>query len=152
MKHASRNILIPWGLAAGLWVFGASFASAALPKAAAAKPATNAPPIVLEVPQSAFLVDDAKGMNPFFPKKPTAISPANEPPTPVANLKLLGIIGSPQRRIALINNQSFQVGEEATVAVGNKKQHIRCIAIQDQAVIVEVGPDKQQKKLSLNAD
>jgi type II secretory pathway component PulC len=152
MKHVTHHVLIPWGLATGLWVFGASFASAASPKATAAKPATNTPPAVLEVPQSAFQVDDAKGINPFFPKKKMAISPASEPPTPMANLKLRGIIGSPQRRIALINNQSFQVGEEAAVTIGNKKQHVRCIAIQDQAVIVEVGPDKQQKRLSLNAD
>jgi hypothetical protein len=149
MRRSRHNVPLQWGWVLGSWLLGVCCAWSAQPKAAAAKATTNAPVAVLEIPQSVFVRDNTKGIDPFFPTKGPATT--NSPPVAL-EFKLRGIIGPPLRRIALINNQSFQVGESNSVSVGNRKQLVRCVAIQDQAVMIEVGPERQRKTLFLNVD
>jgi hypothetical protein len=93
------------------------------------------------IPQSVF-VDDERGRDPFFPNstrrqyKPAVpeVTAAVGP----ASLVLLGITGPPERRIALINNQTFLAGEENKVRVPGGSSLVKCEEIRERSVVVTI--------------
>jgi hypothetical protein len=64
-------------------------------------------------------------------------------------LVLKGVSGAANRRLALINNRSFSVGEEAEVVTLGGKVRIRCDAIRDESVVISVGSPPQRVELRL---
>jgi hypothetical protein len=122
---------------AGLVVMGFQSAGAAESRAPTAtlKVGTNA------IPQSVF-VDDERGRDPFFPNstrrqhKPAV--PELIPTVGPASLVLRGITGPPERRIALINNQTFLAGEEAKVRVPGGSSLVKCEEIRERSVVVTI--------------
>ncbi len=118
---------------------------------ASVKGATNAPakPAPIEIPTSQFIIPSTatEGRNPFFPDSlvlPKAIANANTntaaTKAPAATLDLKGISGAGNKRFALINGRTFEVGEEADVGVagGRSKVRVQCISIGEDSVTVEV--------------
>jgi len=118
--------------------------AACLQRAVAAEP--RVPTATLKVgtntiPQSVF-VDDERGRDPFFPNstrrqyKPAVpeVTAAVGP----ASLVLLGITGPPERRIALINNQTFLAGEENKVRVPGGSSLVKCEEIRERSVVVTI--------------
>jgi hypothetical protein len=93
------------------------------------------------IPQSVF-IDDERGRDPFFPNstrrqyKP-AVPEAN-PAVGPASLVLLGLSGPPERRIALINNRNFEVGEENKVRVPGGSSLVKCEEIRERSVVVTI--------------
>jgi hypothetical protein len=123
-----------------LFVLCSGMSTAAVTGAETA-PATLAPR-TNEIPKSVFS-DDEQGRDPFFPKSTRRqLKPAGpDAPKTVgpASLVLLGIIGEPERRIALINNQSFAAGEEQSVRVpGGGSAVIKCVEIRERSVMVTI--------------
>jgi hypothetical protein len=115
---------------------------------------TNAPTKTapIEIPTSNFIIPTsvADGRNPFFPDslaaaKASAINTTNTVSAPVVTLDLKGISG----RFALINNRTFEAGEEADVTIGNNRQkvHVHCISIREDSVTVEVDGVRRELKL-----
>jgi hypothetical protein len=112
----------------------------------------------VEVPQSVFADDADAGRDPFFPRsgrrvasRPTpafAPSPQNPVPTHFSQFKLMGISGTASRRIALINNRTFEAGEEAEIKTLDGKVRIRCLEVKENSVVVLVG-GSQRKEIFL---
>jgi len=96
-----------------------------------AKPAyatTSAPAI----PESVF--NYRAGKDPFFPNR--VVTPTPEP-TKKEIMVLKGITGTPDRRVALINDRTFTKGETGEIKLGTNTFKIRVIDIKDRSVTLE---------------
>ena len=121
------------------------------------KAATNAAPAELEIPKSVFVTPTTpeQGKDPFFPlsrrlwPEPAVVTASitNIPKNIVIQLDLKGISGAVNRRLAIINNQTFEVGEEAEVAVNAGRVKVVCKEIKDESVLVLV--NGQERTLHL---
>jgi len=115
-------------------------------------PATNAAPAEPELPKSLFRIPASpqEGRDPFFPqsalRKPVVIAAANAP-VAIAELELKGISGSAGRRLAIINNRTFEPGEEGTVLTNVGRVRILCKEIAADSVRVIV--NGQERILTL---
>lgn len=65
-------------------------------------------------------------------------------------LTLKGISGPAQKRLALINNQTFGAGESANVQLGDGKVAIKCLEIRESSVLVQFDKSGEKKELFLN--
>jgi hypothetical protein len=115
-----------------------------------------------EIPKSAFIDDVKVGKDPFFPNtarrsgktRVAAIQSDGFTQSPPKNfsdqIKLKGILGSATRRLVLINNHTFAVGEQAEVKTSEGKVKVRCLEIRERSVIVALPGDTQRRELYLN--
>jgi hypothetical protein len=100
-----------------------------------------------------------KGQDPFFPKsrrRKPAPTPTLEavaqaaPAAPVdAILVLKGIVGSANRRLAIINNETLETGETSAVRVPDGRVRLRCLEIGPDYVLIKVEGEDQPKRLEL---
>ena len=126
-----------------------------------ASPAPAPAPVAAEIPQSVFIVptSERQGRDPFFPRTtrlfassaPTVsigVVKTNQPSVAV-ELVLKGISGSPERPLAIINNQTFAVGEENDVVSGARRMRIRCVEINvaAESVTIQVGNERRELRL-----
>jgi hypothetical protein len=114
--------------------------------------ATNAPA------QSVFVMPKGRpeGVDPFFPRSnrpyfgtplPVA-APTNPEPVQVAvDLKLKAISGLPEHRLALINNHTFEAGEEGEIVTTTGRMRIRCLEITQDSAVVQVGTERRELRL-----
>jgi hypothetical protein len=113
------------------WTNGAG----AQPAPAALKVGTNS------IPLSVF-IDDEQGRDPFFPNSTRrqfkAPVPDIAPVVGPTSLVVLGILGEPGNRYALINNQSFRAGEEIRVRIPGGSSLVKCEEIRESSVIVTI--------------
>jgi hypothetical protein len=132
-------------LAAAL--FSPAFATHAAQTPAGAsgpKTATNAVPAEPEPPKSIFVIPSTtrEGRDPFFPqssrlhKSPAVTAGTTNPPPSVVDLQLKGISGVGNRRLAIINNRTFGMGEEGEVSSNVGVVRITCQEIKDDSVRV----------------
>jgi hypothetical protein len=70
-------------------------------------------------------------------------------PACFSQLVLKGITGPKSRRLALINKQTFLVGDEQDVKLDGKVYKVRCLEIRDRSVLVSVLGFDGQKELPL---
>ena len=117
------------------------FAAKAPDSAATTEAATISAPAI---PESVF--NYRAGKDPFFPNRLVAPVPAPEP-TKKLSLLLKGIIGTPDRRVALINDRTFTKGETGEFKVGTNTFPIRVIDILEKSVTIEI--EGQTNKLPL---
>jgi hypothetical protein len=147
-QAAKRSALMACGLALALT---APLASAA-PAAAAPKAASGANP----VPDIRFLKSDfvstpgpGFGKDPFFPKsirtRPIAvINPVDTTPS-FGWLNLKGVSGSKGHRLAIINNKTFEVGEDAELKTPTGQiAKVKVVEIRDDGVTVSIGGQTQK--------
>ena len=105
-------------------------------------------------PKSVFVHDDPAGKDPFFPNRQrgTTVVVNTNKATPTLNtdaLFLKGFTGTGDKRIALINNQTFAKGEEGEVKLGSGKIKIRVVEMKDKSVIIEIEGQSERKELVL---
>jgi hypothetical protein len=124
--------------------------------------AATAPAAARTIPQSVFVYDLKGGRDPFFPdsarrqqKAPAPAIAARNASEPAASkaagqLRLKGISGSRAGRLALINNRTFAAGETGEVRTGEGRVHLRCVEIRDDAVVVLLGGESQNRELRLH--
>ncbi len=147
--------LLQFGVLVGL-LLALFFQPNAQAAAAQTKPAppppvvapTNSSVATVVIPKSVFISDLATAApDPFFPNSPRRRhgSPPNGDGTKTralaaANLlNLRGVINGPgQRRLALINNQVFAVGDALLVASSATTNVVRCLEIQSNSVVIVV--------------
>jgi len=110
------------------------------------KPAPPPPPPEPVQVQANFVNPHGRpeGVDPFFPKSDrpyrdftTPATPSKQPLSLTADLKLSGISGSTEHRLAIINNKTFEIGEEGDVTSGLDHVRIRCLEIKSDSVIVQ---------------
>ena len=135
----------------------AALAQAAPPKDAkpgASRSASAPPSGEIEIPQSVFLIPATpkEGRNPFFPRSTATLPPPIKKESLVdsSSLHLTGIT-SPPRATAMINNKTFEKGEEGEVklASGNKLL-IRCEQIKEDSVVILIN-GSQRRELRLRS-
>lgn len=115
---------------------------------------TNAPALVpIVIPKSEFAIPTtlAAGRDPFFPNRAVINNnPAGTNTTTAAvspTFTLSGVSGTKVKRYALINNRTFETGEEGDVTVGRSKVRIRCISIEEDSAVIEFDGRAQTLKL-----
>jgi hypothetical protein len=104
------------------------------------------------IPRSVF-VDDEQGRDPFFPNSTRRQHRPAIPDLPAVvgptSLVLFGITGPPERRIALINNQTFLAGEENRVRIPGGSSIVKCEEIRERSVIVTIQGGTEQFEIHL---
>jgi len=121
----------------------------------------NAQVAALETPKSVFAnpATPQDGIDPFFPRstrhRPPPPTPAPKepakaaPPVVEVQLELKGISGTVERRLAIINNKTFETGEQAEVIANVGRIRITCKEIKTDSV--EVVVNGQARTLSLRS-
>jgi hypothetical protein len=147
-------------LAAAL--FCLAFTSSAAPtqtntpaKSSAPPPAaTNAAPAQPEIPQSVFIIPTTpqEGKDPFYPRSmrlftSVTVTATNQPTVIAVELQLKALSGPPDHRLAIINNHTFDAGEEGEVATNAGRVRIICLEIKDDSVVVLVGGERRILRL-----
>lgn len=126
--------------------------------AKAAATSTNESPKEAPVPKSVFVMpkDKLQGIDPFFPRSTypytgpvvPIIIPTNPEPVRVeVELKLKAISGLPEHRLALINNHTFEAGEEGEIITNKGRMRIRCLEIHQDSAVVQVGAERRELRL-----
>ena len=123
-----------------------------LPVAAAPVAQPPAPEVVL---RSTFVVptNPKDGRDPFFPNSTRpyeTVSVARPHVCEVSSLVLKGISGPPDRRLAIINNRTLGVGDEANLVTPQGPIHIRCVEIKDRSVVIESAGQRHELKYATN--
>lgn len=127
------------------------------PPAVKAAASTNsaAKPAPIEVPLSQFTIPStaAEGRNPFFPDS-TFGKVVAKPTDPTAKvtvtLDLKGISKVGSKWFALINNRTFEAGEDADITMpGGRKVHVLCVSIRTDGATIEADGVRQELKLKV---
>jgi hypothetical protein len=113
------------------------------PTGAALAPA-KALPAQPEVTKSVFIIPATpqEGKDPFFPRSArlygsVVVKTSGQSTAPLTvDLKLNGISGTVDHRLAIINNRTFEANEEGTVSTRSGRVPIRCLEIQPDSVRV----------------
>jgi hypothetical protein len=145
-------------LVAAAWLCLAFAVHAAQKPAASSHPAqtaTNAAPVVPEPPKSVFIipVTSAEGKDPFYPqstrlrKVPVIATAKTNLAAVAAELQLKGVSGAANRRLAIINNHTFEVGEEGEVTSNSGPVRLFCKEIKDDSVRVIVNGQERTLRL-----
>jgi hypothetical protein len=101
--------------------------------------------------------DDVKVKDPFFPKSDRRVAKAaNGKPVAqvakVADLKLRGVIGSPGKYIAMINDKTFAEGDKSQVSAGlNQSLVVKVTQITARSATVVVDGEAAPHELLLDA-
>lgn len=118
--------------------------------------ATSALPAQPPIPQSIFVVPRSpdEGRDPFFPESTRNYSSsapaAKAAPTPavrISELRLKGIFGQVDSRLAIINDKTLAAGEEADVLCLGGRVRIRCLEIHEDFVVIQSGDDRRELHL-----
>jgi hypothetical protein len=92
----------------------------------------------------------AQGKDPFFPmshRRDTAMSAPETREHVDHTLVLKGIVGSVHRRIAVINNETMQMGEESSVRTPGGHVKVKCLEIGQDYVMIQIEGEPQTRKL-----
>jgi hypothetical protein len=103
--------------------------------------------------KSVFINNAGVGKDPFFPtstRRGASRGPVISEGPVVPLLSLKGISGPKNHRLAIINNRTFEVGEEAELKFGGQSLRIRCIEIRDDGVTINVNGQNQKLLLDIN--
>jgi hypothetical protein len=150
-------------LAAAILGFAAAASAAQTQTNTPAKPpaplpaATNAAPPKPEIPKSVFIIPTTpqQGKDPFYPTSmrlfaSVTVTPATpQPAFSAVELQLKALSGPPDHRLAIINNHTFEAGEEGEVGTnaGQGRARIRCLQIKEDSVLVQIGGEQRVLRL-----
>jgi hypothetical protein len=99
------------------------------------------------LPKSVFVDDVAVGKDPFFPRSTRRGPQVKEVVTSIEStpdLQLKGVSGTATRRLAIINNKTFEVGEEGEIKLKGQSVRVKCVEIKDKSVLVKInGTDRE---------
>ena len=116
--------------------------------------ATNSVLLEPEVPKSVFLIPTApqQGRDPFYPNSTrlfasVVVTPAMQPVVIQVELRLKALSGAPNHRLAIINNHTFEPGEEGEVVTNAGRARVRCLQINEDSVVVQVGGEQRILRL-----
>jgi hypothetical protein len=84
----------------------------------------------------------------FVPHKPQK----SDMPEPawVQKIKLGGISGTPDHRLALINNKTFEKGDQSAVKIGKKLVIVHCLEIRESSVVVSIEGIEDTRELKMS--
>ncbi len=88
-----------------------------------------------------------EGRDPFFPDstRPYKLATSAAPQVAdVASLVVKGFSGSVDRRLVIINNHTFAVGDEGDVVTPGGRIHLSCVEIKTNSVVIDVGGQRHE--------
>ena len=85
------------------------------------------------------------------PSEATSWIVAGAKPVRYDGLDLKIISGTPQRRLATLNNQTFLTGETLRVIVRGTTLQVSCLEIRERSVLIEVQGEGKPRELKLQA-
>jgi TPR repeat protein len=59
-------------------------------------------------------------------------------PVWVQKIKLAGISGTPDHRFAIINNRTFEKGDQTALKIGEKRVTVHCLEIRESSVVISI--------------
>jgi hypothetical protein len=123
---------------AGTLLTMAAASAFAAPNPPAPKPVAEAP-----MAKSVFVDRPDFGRDPFFPKSTRrgAVTATTTVVQPVGNfdsIALKGISVNNERRLAIVNNKTFEVGEEGEVPVGAQRVKVKVTEIREKSAVITV--------------
>src|SRR5436190_7861761 len=123
------------------------FVLAGFSAGAAPAPASLATPV--QIPQSIFESAPPAGKDPFFPNSSRGpkISKAEPVVVRIPEIGLKGITGTVTKRLCILNNRPFQVGETAEMKVSGQTVIVKCLEIKNNSAIVTI--NGLEKELNL---
>ena len=108
------------------------------PRAPAAAPAAVPP----EPVKSVFVDRPNFGRDPFFPnssRRGRVVQDAVvEPVANFNNIFLKGISGSPEKRLAILNNKTFAAGEDGELRIGGHPTKIKIVEVREKSVVISI--------------
>jgi hypothetical protein len=123
--------------------------AAALPVLAA--PAVQTNDTAELAPRSIFKqpANPQEGRDPFFPSsirpyQGTVVPGAHAAGGDVGALVIEGFSGAPGRRLVIINNVTFAVGDDAEVSTSQGRIHIHCLEIGENSAVVEANGQRHE--------
>ncbi len=97
-----------------------------------------------------------KGRDPFFPDShrrepapPPVVVAAAHKAAVASDLLLKGIVGSATHRLAVVNSQILEVGEEAPVRLPSGQVRVKCVEIGEDYAIVQVEGEARPQRLEM---
>jgi hypothetical protein len=116
---------------------------------AAAPPAKPAAPEPVRLSVFVIPKNPKEGRDPFFPASVRPyenVQAAQTHVVEISSLVLKGISGSPENRLAIINNRTFAIGDEQDLITSQGRIRVRCVEINNNSVIVESSGQRQELK------
>ncbi|MCI0745273.1 MAG: hypothetical protein L0Y58_07700 [Verrucomicrobia subdivision 3 bacterium] len=104
-------------------------------------------PQPVDPPRSVFTV----GRDPFYPNSTRVPKAQIVPvvvPVNIVKLSLNGLSGTKDKRLAIINNRTFEVGEEAEMRVNGQPVKVKCIEIRDRTVVITANGVAQEMAMA----
>jgi hypothetical protein len=119
-----------------------SIKSVAAPAARTPAPAAAAAPQEPQQNKSVFVDRPNFGRDPFFPnssRRGTIVQDTViEPAANFNNIVLKGISGTAEKRLAIINNKTIGVGEEADLRIGGHLTKVKCVEVREKSVVISI--------------
>jgi len=149
--HAGRAAAATLALLAS--VTPASWALADTPKAPAP---SNAAPAELVIPKSVFIIPGTPqdGKDPFYPRSVRVYASSvivntntQVAAVPTVELHLNGISGTAARPLAIINNRTFELGEEGELNSAGSRTRLRVLEIKPDFIVVQVAGERRILRL-----
>ena len=110
---------------------------AAVPAAAAATAVA-----AQEQNKSVFVDRPNFGRDPFFPnssRRGTIVQDTVvEPAANFNNIVLKGISGTTDKRLAIINNKTFEAGEDGELRISGHLTKIKCVEVREKSVVISI--------------
>lgn len=92
--------------------------------------------------KSVFVDRPNFGRDPFFPtstRRGRMVETNRvEPVANFNNIVLKGTSGTPEKRLAIINNKTFEVGEEGDLRVGGQPMKVKCVEIREKSIVISL--------------
>jgi len=111
----------------------------------------------LVAPKSLFLIpsNPQEGKDPFFPRSLRVYASSvivltnttNSVAAPSLDLRLNGVSGTSAHPLAIINNRTFEVGEEGELTSNSGRARLRVLDIKADYVVVQVGGERRILRL-----
>jgi hypothetical protein len=101
-------------------------------------------PLILKLTQEQIQEGERRAKD-FTPHRTTKEELPN--PQYVQDIVLKGISGTPDRRFAVINNQTLGKGETGRIKAGQKTVTVKCLEIKERSVVVQIEGIEQPKEI-----
>ena len=115
---------------------------AAPPARTPATPAPAATPQEPQVIKSVFVDRPNFGRDPFFPNSlrrgKVVQDTVVEPVANFNNIMLKGISGTVEKRLAIINNKTFEAGEDGELRISGHLTKVKIVEVREKSVVISI--------------
>jgi hypothetical protein len=101
------------------------------------------------IPQSIFESAPPAGKDPFFPNSARGPKITKTEPVVVRipEITLKGITGTVSKRLCILNNRTFEVGETAEMKVSGQSITVKCLEIKTKSAVVTINGIEKELNL-----